>query len=371
MAATKKPPSAADPPASPGRAAGAPRRVLIIKPSSLGDIVHALPVLHALRQEWPQARISWLIAAPFAPLLEGHPQLDELIIFDRRRYGRMLRSPAAIRDFCRFVLDLRARKFDLVIDLQGLFRSGFLAWASGAARRIGFAAARELAWMFYTHRVRCADERGHAVTRNLDVANVAFQLSAAGQELEKTQAPRVPLPLRPADAASAKRKLDAAASRKLGAYSVVLPGARWSSKLWSAAQWCELIDMLHGRGEPPVVLLGAPDDAPLAAAIAAGCRAAPTNLVGRTTLPELVALLAGAAHVYCLDSGPMHIAAALGTPLTAIFGPTDPRRTGPWSDHARVVALPLPCAPCLRRRCPLGHHDCMRTLPPERVLGPR
>ncbi len=371
MVPAEKPQSAADPPAASGRAAVTPRRVLIIKPSSLGDVVHALPVLDALRRAWPQAKISWLIAAPFAPLLEGHPQLDELIVFDRRRYGRMLRSLAAMRDFCRFVLHLRRRKFDLVIDLQGLFRSGFLAWTSGAAQRIGFAAARELAWIFYTQRVRCADERGHAVARNLAVADLACEGGAAGSANASVEAPRVQLPIRPADSASARRKLDAAAGRTLDAYVAVLPGARWESKLWSAAQWCELIDALDADGGPPVVLLGAPDDAPLADAIAAACRTAPVNLVGRTTLPELVALLAAAQHVYCLDSGPMHIAAALGTPLTAIFGPTDPRRTGPWSDRARVVALPLPCAPCLRRRCPLGHHDCMRTLPAEQVLRPR
>ena len=117
------------------------KRILIIKPSSLGDVVHALPVLAALREAYPRAHIAWLVGVTFAPLLEGHPLLDEVIPFDRRRFGRMLQSPRILVEFMRFLADLRRRRFDLVVDLQGLIRSGFMAWASGAPYRIGFAAA--------------------------------------------------------------------------------------------------------------------------------------------------------------------------------------------------------------------------------------
>ena len=145
-------------------------RILILKPSSLGDIVHALPVLAGLRRKHPEAHIAWLVGTGFAGFLDGHPLIDELILFDRKHYGRMWRSYRALRDFARFVRDLRRSRFDWVIDLQGLFRSGFLALAAGARRRIGFAHAREGGWLFYSERVRPSRTLAHAVGQNLAVA---------------------------------------------------------------------------------------------------------------------------------------------------------------------------------------------------------
>ena len=142
------------------------RRILIIKPSSLGDVVHALPVLHGLRQRYPHARISWLISTSCMGLIEGHPELDEIIPFDRRRYGKVGRSWSVTREFTRFALDLRARQFDLVLDLQGLFRSGFFAWISGAGVRMGFTSTREFGWIFHSHRVYVPPRDMHAVDIN-------------------------------------------------------------------------------------------------------------------------------------------------------------------------------------------------------------
>ena len=147
-------------------------RMLLVKPSSLGDIVHALPVLHGLRTRYPRARIDWLAAPPFAPLLTGHPDLNDVVLFDRMRYGRMGTSPRAAKEFLDFVHGLRQRQYGLVIDLQGLFRTGFLSMASGAGVRIGFRNAREGAWLFYTHRIRVDDPDAHAVDRNYSVAKL-------------------------------------------------------------------------------------------------------------------------------------------------------------------------------------------------------
>lgn len=337
-----------------------PSRILLIKPSSLGDIIHALPVLAGLRRRYPDAHIAWLVASGFATLLEGHPLLNEVIRFDRARFGRMLTSPRISGDFLRFVGGLRRKKFDLVIDLQGLIRSGFLAAASGASRRVGFADARELAWAFYTQRVRCPADAQHAVEKNLCIAE------AVDARHEPAQ---FPLALQPAELEAVRRRLDEAAGHKQATYTCVLPGARWDSKLWPADRFAGLIDLMHQRGIPRVVLLGAASERALADQIRVHCRSHPISLVGQTNLRELACLISQAALVVCLDSGPMHIAAALDKPTIALFGSTDPARTGPWSSSAEVVRVELDCSPCLRRVCPLRHHRCLRDLTVERVAN--
>lgn len=345
---------------SAARTRRSPRRILIIKPSSLGDVVHALPVLAGLRRAYPQAHIAWLIATPFAPLLDGHPLLNELIPFDRRGYGQMLRRPAQLRQFLRFLASLRRRRFDLVLDLQGLFRSGFLAWASGAPQRVGFADARELAPLFYTRRIAGRRTACHAVEVNLRLAR-ALDLPV--------DPPTFPLALQPDEFLAAQTLLSQAAGRPLDHFIAVIPGARWPSKRWPSEHTAALLDRLHPEGLPPAVLLGGPDDRAPAADVRRRCAAPTVDLTGRTTLRQLAALIALSDLVICQDSGPMHIAAALGKPLVALFGPTNPTRTGPYGPAARVVQLPLACAPCYERQCPLGHHQCMRTLSADTVAA--
>lgn len=320
--------------------------------------MHALPVLAGLRARYPEAHLAWLVGTPFAPLLEGHPLLDEVIPFDRKRYGKMWRSAAALRAFLRFAGDLRRRRFDLVVDLQGLFRSAFLSWVSGAAERVGFAGAREAAWIFYSRRVHCPDQARHAVERNLCVAEA---LGLSGVELE------FPLGLRSAEHDAARSRLAEAAGRSVAAYTAIIPGARWATKRWSVAGWAALIDRLHEAALPPCVLLGSPSDRALADDVKQRCHAQVVDLTGRTTLRELAALLDLADLVICHDSGPMHIAAALDTPVVAIFGPTDPACTGPYSARARVVRPVVDCWPCRLREC--GHHTCLRDLSVETVFA--
>jgi lipopolysaccharide heptosyltransferase I len=335
-----------------------PQRILLIKPSSLGDIVHALPVLALLRDAYPRAHIAWLAGLSFAPLLEAHPLLDEVIPFDRARFGRMLRSPAICGEFLAFVRGIRARRFDLVIDLQGLLRSAYLAWTSGAARRVGFAHARELAPLFYTHRVRVPQTARHAVDQNLHIA--------AALGLPTNSAPRFPLGLRPEERQAAAETLATLLPPGDRTFIAVLIGARWDTKLWRAERIANLIDRLHARGYPRCILLGGPGDAPLAADVRAAGRSEIADLVGRTSLRQLAALLERAALVVTLDSGPMHIAAALERPIVALFGPTDPARCGPHASQTRIAATPIACAPCYQRRC--WHHSCMNWLQVDDVL---
>ncbi len=335
------------------------QRILIIKPSSLGDIIHALPVLAALRAAQPDAHIAWLTSTSFVSLLDGHPLLDEVIPFDRRHYGRMLRSPRASLDFAKFVRELRSRRFDVVLDLQGLFRSGFLTYASGARVRVGFAHAREFAPRFYTQCVRCPEQLEHAVDKNIHLAR------EFGLVLER---PSFPLGLRDAELNAARALLCQRRDEAVTRFVAVIPGTRWVTKQWRMERLVEVINGLDSDGLGPCVLLGSPADRAATDQIIADVGMPVIDLVGRTSLRELAALLALADAVLCHDSGPMHIAAALNKPLVAIFGPTNPARTGPYSDTARVVTLDLECAPCYRRQCPLAHHRCMQDLSAETVL---
>ncbi len=339
-------------------------RVLVLKPSSLGDIVHALPVLSLLRRARPQARIAWLVARPFAGLLEEHPLIDELILFDRRRYGQMVWNPAATLDFVRFVQRLRQRRFDVVLDLQGLLRSSLIALLTGAAERIGPADAREGARWLYTRTVRVPDG-GHVVDQ---LRGFARQLGLPDEP------PEFVLPVRDADRATAASLLSRQGIEPDRPRIAVLPGARWESKRWPPTHFAELFDRLDAgfadrpaADRPALLLLGSSAERELADHILAGTHARVVDLVGRTRLGELVALLERASLVVAHDSGPMHVAAALGVPVLALMGPTSPERTGPYGQPAHVLTNPLPCAPCYRRRCPLGHQQCLTGLPPAHV----
>ena len=223
------------------------KRILIIKPSSLGDVVHTLPVLAALRDAFPGAHIAWLVNSTFAPLLADHSLLDEVIEFDRRRYGRMWRSLRANLAFWRFVSEIRRRRFDLVIDLQGLVRSGLLTWFSGARRRVGLADAREGAWVFYNRRVRVESGVEHAVDKNLALLRaVGVPVAAAS----------FPLDLHEAEREAARRLLASRAGRPVERFTAVMPGARWDSKRWQTEKLAALIDRMNEAGLPVCVLLG-------------------------------------------------------------------------------------------------------------------
>jgi len=324
-----------------------PRHILIIKPSSLGDVVHTLPVLNLLRRRWPEAHMSWLVGSAFASLIQGHPQLNEVIAFDRRHFARAWCHPAAAIGLSRFVVDLARRHFDLVIDLQGLFRSGFLTALTGAAVRVGFANARELAPVFYTHHVPIESMEQHAIDRYLAVTDA---LGCGRQPVE------FKFVLDAADRAH----VDAIVGG-IGPFAVLLPGATWPTKRWPAGRFAALVDPLRRRFGLSTVVAGASDVAEIAEHIPAA-----VNAVGRTNLRQLAALIERADLVIANDSGPMHIAAAMGRPLVAIFGPTNPVRTGPYHRPDSVVRANLSCSPCYSRKC--NHISCMNWLGIEPVL---
>lgn len=336
------------------------RRILIIKPSSFGDVIHALPVLAGLRQRYPEAHISWLVATSCAGLLESHTALDEIIRFDRKRYGRVGRDVEVTRDFLRFLGDLRRRAFDLVIDLQGLFRSAFMCAATGASVRLGFSNAREFAWMFYTHGIPAGPRDMHAVDRNWRVAPL----------LGFDDIPiRFDLPVQPAAAAAARAML-AEAGVPNSPYVLMGPGTRWETKIWPAEFFAKVAAHLVSRYGMPVVLIGMDSEVEVAARVQTMAGTGVVSLAGRTRLPELIGLVQGAHLCIMHDSGPMHLATALRKPMIAIYGPTSPVRTGPYGRRESVARLRLSCSPCYLKRvadCPHGHR-CMRELTPDILI---
>jgi heptosyltransferase-1 len=328
-----------------------PQRVLIIKPSAIGDVVHALPVLNLVKRKWPAAKVSWLVTPACSGLLENHPLLDEVILFDRKRFGGAWRSPRLALELRRFTRSLRARGFDLVIDLQGLFRSGWLAKKSGAAMRVGFSNARELAWIFYTHRVPIETMEQHAISRYLKLAEF---IGCGSSPVE------FPFATSDADRTYVSQLLTAQAASPLR-YAVLMPGTNWQTKRWPVEKFAALVAPLREQFGLASVLAGGGDAAAMAKDLPGVI-----NLAGKTSLNQLTALLERAELVIANDSGPMHIAAALGRPLVTPFGPTNPVRTGPYGRMESVVRLDLICSPCYSRKC--SHRSCLNWLEIEPVL---
>ncbi len=329
-----------------------PRKVLIIKPSALGDVVTALPVLRGLRRTFGGARVSWLLSTTCAPLLEDDGDLDEVVPFDRRRLGAAWRSPAAAKLLAGFLRRLSRGGFDWVIDLQGLFRSGFFAFTTGAAVRAGFADAREGAWVFYTHRHRPAER--HTVDRNIALAR---RLGIDARREDMT------LPL-----AGAGREFAERFRRRSGAggggFLVFVPPTRWATKRYPVRHWRAVAAGLARR--MPLALLGTQSDRALCARIADAAGRDAFNLAGETTLPQMVGLIASSACVVCSDSAAQHIAQAVGVDVVTLIGPTRPERTGPLI-RGRSIVADVPCRGCLKRKC--RHVTCMQSIAPETVVS--
>ena len=287
-------------------------RILLVKPSSLGDVIHALPVLEGLRQRYPSAHIAWLIATPFVDLIEGHPALDEVIPFDRTRFGRLSRSLAVSGEFVRFVRSLRRREFDLGVDLQGLFRSGFLTWCTRAGVRIGPGDAREVARVFYTHRYPVESMETHALDRMWGLAGM----------LGFDATPKVfRLPIHAVDRNAVRKALRTCGVDPDRDYAVVFPAARWETKVWPAERFAAVIDRMAAKMNLPSVLAGSAAERSVCESVAARSTSKPANLAGATTLRQVIALIDAARLVLTNDSGPMHLADALNRPLVALFGP--------------------------------------------------
>jgi lipopolysaccharide heptosyltransferase I len=333
------------------RAVRDPRSILVIKMSALGDIIHALPTLHALRTLYPAASINWVVEPRFAELLPGPPWIDALIPFDKAalRGRRVLKGLAALRG------SLKAAAPELVIDLQGLLKSSLVAVLSGCRHRLGYCEMREGSGLF-ARAVKGPNAKGHVIERYRDVVR---SLGPIPDELV------FPLPDHARESAEARARLDALGVK--GRPVVVFPGAGWSSKLWPPSSLAALSRGLADRGFE-VVLGGAePDLAVVRRVLELAGPQGLKSLVGATTIRGLMGLVGQAALCVGADTGPLHLAAAVGTPTVTLFGPSCHKRAGTLGPAARNVATTAWCSPCFKRSCPRTF-VCMGLIEPETVL---
>lgn len=312
-------------------------KILIVKPSSLGDIIHSLPFLNALKKRHPRSSVHWVVARELAGILEGHPMVDRLWPIDKDRWKHLRRLPASLAELRQLAAALRREHFDLVVDLQGLLRSALISRAASAPAVVGFREGREGSPLFYTHRV--AGGVGlHAVDRYLKVADFL------GCDTHEVAFPLV-IP----------RDESILADNGLlrGQYVVMIPGARWDTKRWPADRFGRVAAALPLRS----VILGSAADRGDALVAEAHSSGHAVTMAGRTTLQDATVLLRHSRAALTNDTGTMHLAAALGIPVCAIFGPTDPRRTGPYGKGHIILSAEAHCAPCFRKRC--STTECM------------
>jgi len=339
------------------------KKIAIVKLSALGDIVHALPVASALRERYPHAHLAWIVERKGRAILEGNPDLDEIITFDKARWIRELPYPhrtlSVIWEIGHFAYLLRTANFDLAIDLQGLMKSGILTWLTGASVRIGFSSdcCREAAnARFTTYHVTPLEGDVHIVDKNLSlVRGLGINTRLKQFNIHIPESDRVYVH-------DFLHKQQVAEDTPL---VVINPGAGWETKCWGEDNFASLADMITSEVGGLVIFLWSPSELPLVKSIQRkmhhpSLRACPTNLKQSMALMQR-------AHLFIAgDTGPLHMAAALDIPCIGIFGPTSPERNGPYGKTHRVVQTDVPCRGCYQRFC--TSKKCMESIQADRIL---
>ena len=311
-----------------------------------------MPVLRLLKLHWPESDIFWWIDSALAPLLENDRDLAGIVRFDRRRWTLPANWPEAWHS----IRWMRRQSFDFVIDLQSLLRSGIFAWLANGKFLIGLDDPREGARGFYDIAVRRDSFHTHAVDWYLAVLkNLNVPVHSNFEWL----------PEQPAVSAEIKRKWNTSSAR----WILLQPGARWLNKRWPVENYAALVRKLAAaRPDTRFAIMGGKDDQETGAAIVQTDPARCLDLTGKISLPEMIEWIRLSDLMISNDTGPMHVAAALGKKVMAIFGPTNPHRTGPYGQLKNVIRIDLPCSPCLKPYCIYSKPmECLRAISPEMV----
>lgn len=328
------------------------RSILVVKMSAIGDVIHALPVSYALKESFPGAKVSWVVEKAAHDLLVNNPYIDQIILFEKHKFKSIGGLINHLPSFSRF---LREQQFDAALDLQGLAKSAAVAFFSGAPTKLGVCDMRELS--HWVSRPVCGPHhKEHIVERYLDVAR------AMGCKVHKVV---FPLVITDEEAQGADKIIRQAGLSPQSPYVVLAPGANWPNKRWPARHMARLCDTIYGWRQVPV-LIGGPGDRPLAEDILSQAEIPPVDLIGKTSLKQLAAVIKGAKAFVGGDTGPMHLAAGIGTPTLALMGPTDANRNGPYGKVHIALEVPRDCAGCWQRQCP-KQLDCLDAFPPEQI----
>ncbi len=308
-----------------------PKRLLIIKPSALGDIILALPALSRLRQLYPNAEIDWLIRPEFAPLIENHPYLRRLILFDRKQLARLWPPTTWIREFRKLTTNLRNASYDLVYDFQGLLRTAFFARLTQAGQCIGMAESREGSAWFYTHRVPQQRRSNHVVDTYLSMVDPQWNGQNKKNEVEYA------LPEHREARVEIQTRLQQN-NLKQGHYVVIVPGSAHADKCWPLNRFAELIQRIQQTYGLPAVFVGSYGEVRVARQLESMVQGDVYNWVGQTTLPELRWTLGLSGLVISNDTGPGHLAVAQSVPLVMMFSWSNPARIYPYGRTECMVA---------------------------------
>lgn len=335
------------------------RRILIVKPSSLGDILHAFPAFSLLRKSLPNARIDWVVSSNFAMLLSYIRQdLSKIINFRRNEFRETTHAPKALFDL---IGTLRTNRYDLIIDMQGLLRSSMMTFVARGKHKAGFADVKEkMSGIFYNIKVSVPETMTHAIEKNCHLISNILGIENVIPDfiLPKVCSSDISSKL-------AEHEID-----KNDKYLAVSPSARWKTKTWPPEFFAKIIDAFSSEfPEKKVLLLGAKSENPSAEKVSSLCKnAKPLNLSGKTSLNELVEIIRGSEALITNDSGPMHIAAFLRVPVFAVFGPTLPDKTGPYWPWHKVYQAEKGCVKCLKRTCQRNDIQCQNNVPAKAVI---
>ncbi len=337
-----------------------PSRILLIRPSALGDVCRTVPVLVSLHQAFPEAKIDWVVQEDFLPAIEGHPALHKAIAFPRKTFGNWWRNPRIARDLLRWFISIRRSRYDLVLDCQGLCRSGLISLFSGAGHRLCLRSAREFAWLGSNDRVP-APNQPHAVDQMMALIvhlglEPVYDLKLFALREHQTWW-------------SECRRHSGYGDQP---YVVVAPTSRWLSKRWPIERFKVMIDQLPSRGYRHIVIIGAPGEESQSTLLSEGrdlSRDLIHNLIGKTSIGQSMAILEKADLVVANDSAPLHMAVGFDRPCVGLFGPTDPALVGPYGRPEIVVRpdQPEPNAAKNYRDSRLGD-SLMRLIEVEDVL---
>ncbi|PIP37720.1 MAG: lipopolysaccharide heptosyltransferase I [Desulfobacterales bacterium CG23_combo_of_CG06-09_8_20_14_all_52_9] len=345
--------------------------ILIVKLSAIGDVIHTLPALNALRAHYPFARITWLVEEAASDLVIGHRALDRVLVSRRKTWIRGLFSGDAVLHFkaaAFFLKNLRDTRYDMILDFHGLLKSSLLIFLARGKRKIGFGkgmAHMEYSHLFLNERIPAVSMEYHALKRQL------IFLEGLGIRCSRIV---YDVPIRMQDRKEAGQLLASCGIQPDAVYVAINPGAKWVTKLWEPGKFARVADDLIRRHSVRIIFTGSREDSAMVGAIRGRMKEPAAGVTGKTTLNVLSAIYENAACVLSTDTGPMHLAAAVGTPVVALFGPTAPSRTGPFGKRHRVLRTKMACSPCFKRECLLKRHGanvtalCMEQISVQDVI---